>query len=49
MEGFLQLSFLIMNFVADESNEQQWLGWDLQGGKLGAAVPPIQFQRIAVS
>ncbi|KAL9628057.1 MAG: hypothetical protein Q9164_007407 [Protoblastenia rupestris] len=49
MEGFLQLSLLIVNFVADESNELQWLEWDLQGGKLGAAVSPIQFQRIAIS
>ncbi len=56
MEGFLQLSLLIMNFVVNDTNELQWLEWDLQGGKcegpapgLGAAVPPIQFQRVAVS
>ena len=54
MEGFLQLSLLIMTFVANEQNEINALEWDLQGGKcegpapgLGAAVPAIRFERTA--
>lgn len=39
MEGFLQLSLLIMNFVVSDSNELQWLEWDLQGGKFEGPAP----------
>lgn len=51
MEGFLQLSLLLMSFVADEHGAICGLDWDLQGGvcegpapRLGQAVAPVHFQ-----
>ena len=53
MEGFMQLSLLLLAFVANDNDEIHGLEWDLQGGKcegpapgLGAAVAPIFFERM---
>lgn len=53
MEGFLQLSLLLLSFVANEHDDICGFEWDLQGGTcegpapgLGAAVAPIPFHRM---